>query len=74
VIKNSSFPEHFKIFSQFFINKKKLILTTGFAPCVKLELRMNLILLFYAPASTISEIKCLPIFLVFFHACLSNDI
>jgi hypothetical protein len=45
----------------------KLILTTGFAPCVKLELRMNFILLFYAPASTISEIKCLPIFLVFFH-------
>ena len=28
---------------------------------------MNFILLFYAPASTISEIKCLPIFLVFFH-------
>jgi hypothetical protein len=24
-------------------------------------------LLFYAPASTISGIKCLPIFLVFFH-------
>jgi len=31
-----------------------------------MELRLNIILLFYAPASTISEIKCLPIFLVFF--------
>ena len=27
---------------------------------------MNIILLFSAPASAISEIKCLPIFLVFF--------
>ena len=45
----------------------KLILTKGFVPCVTVELMMNIILLFYAPASTISGIKCLPIFLVFFH-------
>jgi hypothetical protein len=32
-----------------------------------MELRKNIILLFYAPASTISGIKCLPIFLVFIH-------
>jgi hypothetical protein len=42
----------------------KLILITGFVPCVKMELRMNIIVLFYAPASTISGIKCLPIFKV----------
>jgi hypothetical protein len=46
-------------------NKTDII--TGFVPCVKMELRMNIILLFYIPASTILGVKCLPIFLVFFH-------